>query len=81
MLGLYVAYHAIENYWIVPKIYGSRMRLSGLTVLVTFLVAVALGGIVGAIVALPIAAAYPIIERIWLARWVGRETVRKHRDD
>lgn len=29
---LYVAYHLIENYFIVPKVYGDQLRLSTLTV-------------------------------------------------
>jgi predicted PurR-regulated permease PerM len=32
--ALYVAYHLIENYFILPKVYGNRLRLSTLTVLI-----------------------------------------------
>jgi predicted PurR-regulated permease PerM len=79
--GAYIAYNALENYVIVPKIYGSRMRLSTLTVLLALFAGGLLAGIVGAIVVLPIVASYPIIERIWLARWLGREVVQKHAEE
>jgi predicted PurR-regulated permease PerM len=78
VFGLYCAYHAVENYVIVPLIYGSRLRLSGLAVLFAILVGVALGGILGAIIILPIIASYPIIERIWLIDYVGQRVVDKH---
>jgi predicted PurR-regulated permease PerM len=39
----------------------------------------ALAGVVGALIALPIAAAYPAIERIWLREQLPEETVVEHR--
>jgi predicted PurR-regulated permease PerM len=76
--ALYVAYHLIENYFIVPKVYGNRLRLSTLTVLVSCLAAGLVAGVVGVILVLPIVASYPIIERIWLQPYLERDTVRKH---
>jgi len=76
--GLYVAYHLIETYFIVPKVYGNRLRLSTLTVLVSCLAAGMVAGIVGVIVVLPIVACYPIIERIWLQPYLERGIVQKH---
>lgn len=75
---LYGAYHLIENYFIVPKVYGNRLRLSTLTVLVSCMAASMVAGVVGAIVILPIVASYPIIERIWLRRHFEPDTVAKH---
>lgn len=75
---LYLGYHMIENYFLLPKVYGDRLRLSALTILVSALAAVELLGFVGAILVLPIVASYPIIERIWLQPYLGRETVEKH---
>jgi predicted PurR-regulated permease PerM len=78
VLVLYVAYHLVENYFIVPKVYGDRLRLSTLTVLVSCLAAGLVAGVVGAIVILPIVASYPIIERIWLRRHLEADTVARH---
>jgi predicted PurR-regulated permease PerM len=75
---LYGAYHVVENYFIVPKVYGDRLRLSTLTVLVCCLVGAVLAGVVGVIIILPIVACYPIIEKIWLRPYLEGDTVRKH---
>lgn len=78
VFALYCTYHALENYVVVPLIYGNRLRLSGLAVLVAILVGVLLGGILGAIVILPVVASYPIIERIWLIHLLGENVVGRH---
>jgi len=78
VLAAYAAYHLVENYYVVPRVYGRAMRLSTLTVLLS----VAAGGIVvgpiGAVLILPIVAAYPAVERIWLRRHLAPDTVPKH---
>ncbi len=76
--AFYIAYHLIENYFIVPKVYGNRLRLSTLTVLVSCLAAGLVAGVVGVILVLPIVASYPIMERIWLQPYLERGTVEKH---
>ena len=58
--------------------YGNRLRLSTLTVIVSLLAANMLAGIEGAIAVLPVVASYPIIERIWLGRYLRDSTVAKH---
>ncbi len=78
VVALYVAYHGVENYFLVPKIYGSRLRLSDLVVLVSLLAAGSVAGVLGAISVLPLVASYPIIERIWLVGYLGRGVVSKH---
>jgi predicted PurR-regulated permease PerM len=79
-LAYFVAYHAAENYFIVPKVYGNRLRLSTLSVLLSLLAADMIAGIGGAIAVLPLVASYPIIERIWLVPYLGQSTVEKHRE-
>ena len=78
VIAAYALYHLVENYYVVPRVYGRAMRLSTLAVLLT----VAFGGMVfgpaGAVLILPIAAAYPAIERIWLRRHLAADTVGKH---
>jgi predicted PurR-regulated permease PerM len=77
--SLYVAYHLIENYYIGPKVYGDRLKLSGLAVILAFAVGAEIGGVVGALLALPIAALYPVIENVWLKDYLGRDAVETHR--
>jgi predicted PurR-regulated permease PerM len=78
VLALYVSYHFIENYVIAPRVYGGRLAMSNLAVLLAFAVGAELGGVIGALIALPIAATYPAIERIWLREYLSEETVVRH---
>jgi predicted PurR-regulated permease PerM len=75
---LYLLYHALENYVIVPRVYGRRLRLSPLVVLIALIVGGSLYGVLGAVLSLPIFAAYPIIEKIWLADYLSDEVVADH---
>ena len=63
----YGAYHLFENFYIVPRVYGKKLRLSKLAVPLAVAAGGLVGGLVGAIAVLPIVAAYPVIERLWLA--------------
>jgi predicted PurR-regulated permease PerM len=74
----YVGYHVLESYFIVPRVYGSRLRLSTLAVLLALLAGTTLQGLIGAVLVLPLVAAYPIIERIWLAGYLAPEVVKDH---
>lgn len=80
VVALHFAYQLVENYLIVPKVYGKKMKLSTLVVLLSFLVAGTLAGISGAILVLPVVAAYPVVERIWLRRYLGDEVVETHKE-
>ncbi|HSD72918.1 MAG TPA: AI-2E family transporter, partial [Thermoanaerobaculia bacterium] len=78
VLVLYVLYHVLETYVIIPRIYGRRLQLSTLAVLLALVVGGTLQGILGAILILPLVAAYPIIERIWLHEYLSDEVLRDH---
>ena len=80
VIAFYIAYNAVENYVIAPRAYGSRMRLSDFAVVVAFVVGAELAGVIGALIALPLAALYPTVERIWLRRRLPEETLREHRE-
>jgi predicted PurR-regulated permease PerM len=73
------AYNAIETYYISPKIYGNELRLSSLAVILGFAVGAELGGVVGALISLPIVALYPTIENIWLRDRLAPEVLSDHR--
>ena len=75
---LYLLYHAFENYVLVPRVYGQRLRLSPLVVMIALLFGGSLYGLLGAILILPVFAAYPIIERIWLHEYLSDELVADH---
>ena len=79
VLALYLTYHTIENYFIAPWVYGDRLKLSNVVVVLAFAAGAELAGVVGALIALPITAAYPAIERIWLRDTVGEQVVKEHR--
>src|SRR5207237_4085492 len=73
----YVAYHLVENYWIAPRVYGDQLALSNVAVVLAFAVGAELAGVVGALIALPLAAVYPAVERIWLREELA-DTVKEH---
>lgn len=77
---VYIAYNTVENYLLSPWAYGSRMRLSDVAVILAFAVGAELAGVIGALIALPIAALYPTVERIWLREQLPEGTVQEHRE-
>ena len=78
VLGLYLLFHLIEVYVIVPRVYGKNLRVSTLTVLLGLLAGSLLAGIPGALAALPVIASYAAIERIWLKPFLRDGVSEKH---
>lgn len=78
IVPIYLAYHVLENYLIGPRVYGSQLRLSNVAVLLAFAIGAELGGVAGALVALPVAAVYPVVERLWLREPFGEDVVKEH---
>jgi predicted PurR-regulated permease PerM len=76
--GGYLLYHLVESYVIIPRVYGSQMRLSTLTVLLAVAAGGTLQGALGAVLILPFVAAYPIVERIWLREQLPDDAVERH---
>ena len=60
-LVLLVIYNQIENHILIPRVYGQTMRLSPVAVIVSLLIGGALLGVVGALLALPIAAGIRVL--------------------
>ena len=77
--AIYLAYHLVENYLISPWAYGDRLKLSNVAVILAFAIGGELAGVIGALIALPVAAAYPAIERIWLRETLPEGTVAEHK--
>ena len=65
LLVLYVVYQQFENHFIVPRVYQQTLQISAFGVLIAVVIGAKLLGIIGALIALPVAAAIPVIERIW----------------
>ncbi|MDX6390642.1 MAG: hypothetical protein QOJ73_1705 [Streptosporangiaceae bacterium] len=60
-LGFYIAYRLAEDYLIVPRILGRTVQVPAVVTVVALLVGGALMGIVGALVAIPVAAALRLL--------------------
>jgi len=75
---LYLGYHLVENYLIAPRVYGDRLKLSNVAVILAFAVGAELAGVIGALIALPLAAVYPAVERLWLRDALSDDTVSEH---
>ncbi len=56
VFGAILAYQQVEGHILIPRIYGQTLRLSSLAVLVALIVGGQLLGIIGALLALPLAA-------------------------
>ncbi len=84
-LVLLVVYNQIENHVLIPRVYGQTMRLSPVAVIVSLLVGGALLGVVGALLALPIAAGIRVLVedlRIELpGEQPGEQSQRANQDD
>ena len=76
--SLYALCSTIENYAIAPRVYGNHLNVSRVSVLLGLVIGAAIGGIIGALLALPTVAAYPIIERIWLRESLGQDVLAEH---
>ncbi len=78
VLVAYVGYHLFETYFLLPRIYGSKLKMSTLSALLALLVGAKLQGIVGIVLALPLVAAYPIVERHWLPGYLQARVLTDH---
>jgi predicted PurR-regulated permease PerM len=74
----YVLCSVSETYVVAPKVYGHHLKLSGVAVLIGIWIGAAVGGLIGALLALPAVAAYPIVERIWLRESLGQNVLAEH---
>lgn len=70
ILGILAVYYLFESYVLTPYIYGSRMKLSPLVVLMSLIFAGTVAGVPAMIAILPIVAAYEPIERLWFKRQI-----------
>ena len=60
-VGFFLAYKFVEDYLLSPRVFGTVLKLPALVTVVAILIGAALLGLVGALVALPIAAALTLL--------------------
>ncbi|MGI8976098.1 MAG: AI-2E family transporter [Thermomicrobiales bacterium] len=65
VLAVNIVYQQIENYVLLPRVYGNTLQVSALSILVGVLVGGQLLGVLGIILSLPVTASIPVIERVW----------------
>ena len=68
VLALLLVYHAVEGHVLRPLLYGRAVKLSPLTVLVAILLATEIAGILGALIAIPVAGSIQVLLRELLQR-------------
>lgn len=66
VLVAYTIYQGVENYVTSPRVFSQTLQLRPLVTLLAILIGGRLLGIVGVLLALPVAAAIPTVTAIWL---------------
>ena len=73
-LALLLVYHAVEGHTLRPMLYGRAVKLSPLAVLVAILIGTEVAGILGALIAIPVAGSIQVVLRELLLRREERQT-------
>ena len=68
----FLLYQQFENHVLQPMVYGRTVQLSPLAVLIAVLIGAELGGVIGALGAIPLAGTIQVVLRDWLAHRRGR---------
>jgi predicted PurR-regulated permease PerM len=66
ILAYYILYQQTENYLIQPRLQANTTNLSPLLVLLSVIVGVSFGGLLGGLVAIPTVACI----RVWIVDWL-----------
>jgi len=62
---LFLSYQLVENNYISPRIIGGKLNISPVLTLTAIIIGGQVLGVVGVILAIPIAGMLPVIDRIW----------------
>jgi len=62
----FIIYQQVENHILQPVVYGRTVQLSPLVVLIAVLIGAALGGVLGALAAIPVAGSLQVVFLDWL---------------
>jgi predicted PurR-regulated permease PerM len=72
-----IVWQRFEDYVIQPLVYGRTLRVNPIVTIVSVLVGASLLGVLGALLAIPTAAAIQIVLREWWVNRTPRETTRQ----
>lgn len=61
----YIVYQQFENYILVPRVFRNALQVSSITILLGIVIGGQLLGVLGTLLALPVTAAIPVLERVW----------------
>jgi predicted PurR-regulated permease PerM len=76
VLGVFIVYQQLENHFLQPVVYGRTVQLSPLMVLVAVLIGGQIAGIIGALLAIPVAGSVQVVVREMLDARRERLTAR-----
>ncbi|HEX6939304.1 MAG TPA: AI-2E family transporter [Longimicrobiales bacterium] len=65
VVGVFMVYQQIENNVISPRVLGGKLEIPPVLTLVAILVGGAVLGVIGVIIAIPLAGVLPVLDRIW----------------
>ena len=74
VLGLYLTLQILEGYVLFPIVVGSQSEIPPLLIVVGLLAGGAMGGVLGALVAIPVAGALRVVILRVVAPWLRRQT-------
>jgi predicted PurR-regulated permease PerM len=72
VVAFFIVYQQVENHLLQPVVYGRTVQLSPLAVLISILIGAELGGILGALGAIPVAGSIQVLIVDWLEHRQGR---------
>jgi predicted PurR-regulated permease PerM len=72
VVAFFIVYQQVENHLLQPVVYGRTVQLSPLAVLISILIGAELGGILGALGAIPVAGSIQVLLVDWLEHRRGR---------
>jgi len=63
--GLFLVYQLVENNYISPRILGGKLNIPPVLTLTAIIIGGQVLGVIGVIIAIPIAGMLPVLDRIW----------------
>ena len=79
VVGVVMVYQQIENNFVAPRILGEKLEIPPVLTLIAILVGGAVLGVIGVIIAIPLAGVLPVVDRIW---WRGDDQAKsEHRPE
>jgi predicted PurR-regulated permease PerM len=71
LIAINIGYQQFENHVLQPLVYRRTVQLSPFVILVAVLIGATLLGVIGALVAIPVAGSIQVVVREVMSNWVG----------